>query len=257
MDKIIREWKQLLLEIAALWISAGCDQTSKQPDPSLAVTFRRGVLSDLVLQVSNMSGENSLNVYVYVADKIQSLRSGNIILHPNSTQELGALEVDWNFKSGDKGFVSAEGFKRKLYFEVDEGQQFRSWFGVDDIPEVDVAAQVRAEREAAAQQCVQTLKAGVMAFKIRYPGAHFVKLRQLVEGDDEMPPIIDGGKDVLIDPWGNEYRYESRGKGFAIFSCGADGKAGTKDDIRSDKKRRSNGKFDSLFDETANPKSDK
>ena len=51
--------------------------------------------------------------------------------------------------------------------------------------------------------------------------------------------------------------YESRGKGFAIFSCGADGKAGTKDDIRSDKKRRSNGKFDSLLDETANPKSDK
>ena len=84
----------------------------------------------------------------------------------------------------------------------------------------------------AAAQNVQTLKNGVTAFQMRYPGKRFTELRQLVEGDD---PIIDGGKDVLVDPWGNEYKYEVHGKRFAIISFGEDGEEGTEDDIRSDK----------------------
>ena len=83
-----------------------------------------------------------------------------------------------------------------------------------------------------AVQSVKTLKNGVTAFKMRYPGKRFTELRQLVEGDD---PIIDGGKDVLVDPWGNEYKYEVHGKRFAIISFGPDGEEGTEDDIRSDK----------------------
>ena len=86
-----------------------------------------------------------------------------------------------------------------------------------------------------AVQSVKTLKNGVTAFKMRYPGKRFTELRQLVEGDDEHPPVIDGGEDVLIDPWGNEYKYEVRGKRFAIISFGEDGEEGTEDDIRSDK----------------------
>ncbi|MBQ1345673.1 MAG: type II secretion system protein GspG [Kiritimatiellae bacterium] len=87
----------------------------------------------------------------------------------------------------------------------------------------------------AAAQNVQTLKNGVTAFQMRYPGKRFTDLKQLVEGDDDHPPIIDGGEDVLIDPWGNEYKYEVRGKRFAIISFGEDGEEGTEDDIRSDK----------------------
>ena len=87
----------------------------------------------------------------------------------------------------------------------------------------------------AAAQNVQTLKNGVTAFQMRYPGKRFTELRQLVEGDDEHPPVIDGGEDVLIDPWGNEYKYEVHGKRFAIISFGEDGEEGTEDDIRSDK----------------------
>ena len=225
--------KLYLFAIAAFLFVAGCN--SAQSDPPVTITFRSGVLSDFVLQISNMSSQKSLEVYLYVADDTHSVRSGNFILHPNTTKEFGALEMDWHFKRGDHGFVSVGGMEKKLFFRVAKNGEYRTWFGMDDIPEVDVAVQVRARREAAAAAGVQTLKNGVMAFVIRYPETRFTNLKQLVEGDDDHPPIIDGGKEVLLDPWGNKYRYVPRGKRFAIVSPGADGKEGTEDDIRSDK----------------------
>lgn len=138
--------KLYLFVIAALLLVAGCD--SALSDPPIAVTFRTGVLSDFVLQASNMSADKSLEIYLYVADETHSVRSGNVILHPNTTKEFGTLEIDWSFKPGDKGFVSARGIAQKLFFTVTDQRQYRTWFGFDDIPEVDVAAQVRARREA-------------------------------------------------------------------------------------------------------------
>lgn len=65
-------------------------------------------------------------------------------------------------------------------------------------------------------------------------------LNDLVEGTDDDPPIIEGGADVLFDPWDNELKFEIRGKRFAIISAGEDGEFGTDDDIRSDKKTKKN-----------------
>ena len=138
--------KLYLLAVAAFLLVAGCDGT--QSDPPVAITVRGGTLSDFVLQVSNMSSGKSLEVYLYVADDTHSARSGNFILHPNTTKELGALEMDWNFKRGDQGFVSVGGMGKKLFFRVTKNGEYNTWFGIDDIPEVDVAAQVRARREA-------------------------------------------------------------------------------------------------------------
>ncbi|MGN0854481.1 MAG: type II secretion system protein GspG [Kiritimatiellia bacterium] len=100
---------------------------------------------------------------------------------------------------------------------------------------VGIPALLDDAKEDSARQNVQTLKQGVTAFQMKYPGKRFDSLRQLVEGDDEHPPVIDGGEDVLIDPWGSEYKYEKRGKRFAIVSFGPDREEGTEDDIRSDK----------------------
>ena len=138
--------KLYLLAVAAFLLVAGCDGT--QSDPPVAITIRGGALSDFVLQISNMSSGKSLEVYLYVADDTHSARSGNFILHPNTTKELGALEMDWNFKRGDQGFVSVGGMEKKLFFRVTKNGEYNTWFGIDDIPEVDVAAQVRARREA-------------------------------------------------------------------------------------------------------------
>ena len=97
----------------------------------------------------------------------------------------------------------------------------------------DPEALAQAQRETAARG-VQTLKEAVLLFQLKNPGQSFTELRQLVEGGE---PILDGGKDVLVDPWGNAYTFEKRGKRFVVISLGADGKAGTADDIRSDQPR--------------------
>ena len=101
---------------------------------------------------------------------------------------------------------------------------------------IGIPALLEGAKEDAAAQQVQTLKSGVAAFKLRYPGKRLTELRQLVEGDDDHPPIIEGGEDVLIDPWGNEYKLKTLGKSnYAVISFGEDGVEGTEDDINSAK----------------------
>ncbi len=60
-------------------------------------------------------------------------------------KEFGALEIDWKFKPGDQGFVCPVRERKKLFFRFLQDGRFEKWFGFNDIPEVDVAAQVRAK----------------------------------------------------------------------------------------------------------------
>lgn len=119
----------------------------KPADPPMSVTLRQGVLSQWVLQVNNMSSEKALEIKVYARDDQASTGSGNVFLPANQAKEFGALEMNWKFKAGDKGFVEAVGYERKLFFEILKKGQYRKWFGVNDIPETDVAATVAAECE--------------------------------------------------------------------------------------------------------------
>ena len=140
-----------VLKIAAMVIAGcaifGCDSNAIK-DPPLTITFRNGVLSKQVMQVNNLSTSEGIEVYVYVASADNSIRSGNVVVPANSAKEFGALELAWEFKPGDKGFVKPVKYGKKLFFEVCENNQFKKWFGYDDIPEVDVAAQVRARQKA-------------------------------------------------------------------------------------------------------------
>jgi hypothetical protein len=63
------------------------------------------------------------------------------------------------------------------------------------------------------------------------------ELRLLVVDDGDEPPVIDGGEDILTDPWGTDYKIELRnnGKRFVVVSAGPDMSFDTEDDIRSDK----------------------
>ena len=142
-NKIVRAVSMLL---GAGVLLTGCDGIGLQ-DPPLAITFRQGVLSRLVMQISNLSNAKGVEVYVYVADNERSVRSGNTVVPANGKFELGSLEIDWNFKVGDKGFVCAPRYVKKLFFEMGEGSSYRTWFGLDDIPEIDVGARVRAFKE--------------------------------------------------------------------------------------------------------------
>lgn len=142
---------KVIMVIMAVSAILGCD-FNKLKDPPVAVTFRSGVLSSRVMQVSNLSTGEGMEVYVYVASAENSVRSGNTVIPANTTKEFGRLELDWDFKPGDQGFVNPVKSGKKLFFMIESDTRFKTWFGLDDIPEIDIAAQVRerkiAEHEA-------------------------------------------------------------------------------------------------------------
>jgi hypothetical protein len=151
--------KKIRLVFVAVMMLAvlGCDNEIKAlKDPPLALTFRSGLLSKLVMQINNLSTSEGVEVYVYVADAEKSVRSGNVVVPANGKKEFGALEIAWDFKAGDRGFVNAVGCGRKIFFKISENGKFNRWLGHNDIPEVDVAAQVRARKEAEHAACLNS-----------------------------------------------------------------------------------------------------
>ena len=136
-----------IIAVASCCAILGCDFSALK-EPPIAITFRQGVLSRQVVQVNNLSALEGVEVYLYVANETSSVRSGNVVVPANSAKEFGALEVNWGFKAGDKGFVCAVRYGKKLFFELLQGGHYRTWFGYDDIREIDVAAQVSARQIA-------------------------------------------------------------------------------------------------------------
>ena len=45
-------------------------------------------------------------------------------------------------------------------------------------------------------------------------------------------------ENMRLDPWNNDYKFESKGMKFVVISAGPDGQFGTEDDIRSDKAQK-------------------
>ena len=74
-------------------------------------------------------------------------------------------------------------------------------------------------------------------YNMKHGGKYPSQLSELQEGDDDNPPLLDGG---IEDPWGNEIKYEKKGKRIYLTSFGPDGEDGTEDDITNlDKNRKS------------------
>lgn len=153
---MVKIGKKMLYRIAvsALLCACGCGEDMEisikkkkvEDNPSVSLTMRAGVLSDLVLQVNNLSTSQGQECYVYARNEETSARSGSFFLPANESREIGALEMKWKFKQGDKGFVCVRGQNKRLYFEILGKNEFRKWFGYDDIKEENVAAIV-AERK--------------------------------------------------------------------------------------------------------------
>ncbi len=100
----------------------------------------------------------------------------------------------------------------------------------------NVKAHIDKANETAARATVQAVNEAVTSYYIKnkkMPSS----LAQLTEGNDDDPPILEGGDKAINDPWDNELRYEQKGKRFVVISAGPDGEFGTEDDIRSDKKK--------------------
>lgn len=100
----------------------------------------------------------------------------------------------------------------------------------------NVTQHIAATRVTAAEAAVQSISEACTTYYIEKKKMP-TSLGQLVDGDDDNPPILEGGDGALVDPWDNDYKLESHGKRIAIVSAGPDGEFGTEDDIRSDKKK--------------------
>ena len=98
----------------------------------------------------------------------------------------------------------------------------------------NVTGHIAKTRVTAAEAGVRAIQAACTTYYIQHKKLPS-SLDQLVEGDD---PVLEGGEGALYDPWDNKYEMESKGKKVVVKSAGEDGEMGTEDDIRSDKKKK-------------------
>ena len=83
---------------------------------------------------------------------------------------------------------------------------------------------------------IKNIEDACQMYNMKHGGKYPSQLSELQEGDDDNPPLIDGG---IEDPWGNEIKYERKGKRIYLTSFGPDGEEGTEDDITNlDKKKK-------------------
>lgn len=105
----------------------GCDPIS---EPPVSATFRSSLLTGYVLQLHNRADKRIVaNVHVRNEAKNQS-RSISVGIAPNDMTELGILEMDWHFESGESGYIDVDGYRRKVYFEMQGSGQYKTWTGL-------------------------------------------------------------------------------------------------------------------------------
>ena len=98
----------------------------------------------------------------------------------------------------------------------------------------NVTGHIAKTRITAAEAGVRALSEACTTYYIQRKKMP-TSLDQLVEGDD---PILEGGDGALYDPWDNKYEMEAKGKKIVVKSAGENGVMGDEDDIRSDKKKK-------------------
>ena len=98
----------------------------------------------------------------------------------------------------------------------------------------NVTGHIAKTRITAAEAGVRALQEACTTYYIQRKKLP-TSLEQLVEGDD---PILEGGDGALYDPWDNKYEMEAKGKKIVVKSAGENGVMGDEDDIRSDKKKK-------------------
>ena len=83
---------------------------------------------------------------------------------------------------------------------------------------------------------IKNIEDACQMYNMKHGGKYPSQLSELQEGDDDNPPLLDGGIEA---PWGNEIKYERKGKRIYLTSFGPDGEEGTEDDITNlDKKKK-------------------
>lgn len=99
----------------------------------------------------------------------------------------------------------------------------------------NIGGNIDDTNKTAAQASVRGIDDAVITYKLKHNGKLPSSLTALIDDSGDNEPILKGGEGALQDPWGTDYKIETKGKKYAIVSAGPDGQFGTDDDIRSDK----------------------
>ena len=97
-------------------------------NPPVSITFRESLLSGYVLQVHSLSDKPiECRMSAYNDSRNEKVENRVFIVQPGETQELGMLELNWQFVPGEHGWVSVSGYLMKLNFELKSGGGWKVW----------------------------------------------------------------------------------------------------------------------------------
>ena len=99
----------------------------------------------------------------------------------------------------------------------------------------NIGSHIDKTNETAARTSVQTIDGAIGTYKATHGGKMPSGLAALVDDSGDEEPILKGGEGALVDPWGTEYKLETKGRRYWVVSAGPDETFGTEDDIRSDR----------------------
>lgn len=83
------------------------------PEPPIDVSFRESLMFDgKVLQVKNTTTDKHLSCLMTVRNyTLHQEKTFSFALSPRETQEVGVLEIDWRFSTGESVTIEVEGFR--------------------------------------------------------------------------------------------------------------------------------------------------
>ena len=127
-----------LCAIVGLVVVSGCGESDGVlpksirekvlPPPPIGISFREGFLSDAVMQVHNIS-DKRIMIHIHVSyPPTSEEKNMDFSIAPNSSEEYGALELGgWQFSPGGCGYVSVQGYSRRVNFELKTDGKYRTW----------------------------------------------------------------------------------------------------------------------------------
>jgi len=97
-------------------------------NPPISISFRKSLVSGYVLQVHSLSNKPiECSMAVYNDSANQKIENIQFVIQPGETQEIGLLELDWEFVPNEHGWVSVSGYLMKLNYELEKDGRWRVW----------------------------------------------------------------------------------------------------------------------------------
>lgn len=106
-----------ILVMICCCLFTSCDTSILKEDAPIQVSFRDSLMfKGQVLRVTNTSNTAHLSCLLTVSNDTQNQKkSYSFSLAPRQTHEIGMLEMDWGFETGESVSIKVEGYATARY----------------------------------------------------------------------------------------------------------------------------------------------